>query len=201
MNDSNDSILQLPVSIISRSDLGRLFREVNALDNFLEAAAVREPGTSIKLPKTSRLLDEMVQVNKLNVLLEADRKRLQQFLESVRLEAPVLHMSFSADPSPLFAQRLITWLRQEMHPLVMLQIGLQPSIGAGTIVRTTNKYFDFSLRRRFYDSRDILIQRLNTALVSSSPVPDPAVSSQSIPQPVTQSIPTPVSVQSTEESA
>lgn len=148
-SQDSGNILQLPIGVVSMVDVGRLLREVEAIDNFLNQAVIREPGMAVKLPKTSRLFDETAQVNKLNLLHEDDRQHLQEFLKEVRQHAPVLHISFSADPSPMFTQKLITWLRSEIHPLVLLQVGLQPNMGAGCVVRTTNKYFDFSLRSRF----------------------------------------------------
>ena len=60
----------------------------------------------------------------------------------------------------MFQQKLITWIRQQIHPYTLLQVGLHPSIGAGCIVRTTNKFFDFSLRHRFSDQRMLLISKL-----------------------------------------
>lgn len=161
MDHEQAKVLALPISIVGRVDLGRLIREVQLLDEFLRQAAIREPGTAVKLPRTSRLMDEIIQINKINVLLESERQRLAQFLLEVRKHAPVLHMSFSADPSPLFTQKMITWLRREIHPFVLLQIGLQPNIGAGCVVRTTNQYFDFSLRQNFIDKRELLAQKLN----------------------------------------
>lgn len=158
--EHNDSFLILPLGVISRVDIGRLLREVELLTGFLQQAAIRQPGTSIKLPKTSRMLDEIIQVNQLNVLIEADCARLKSFLESVKKQAPVMHMSFSADPSPLFSQRLVEYLRKEIHPLVLVQVGLQPNIGAGCVVRTTNHYFDFSLRQRFTNNRELLAMKL-----------------------------------------
>lgn len=155
--------LLLPDGAVTRADVGRLMREAEAVDNFLNQSATRQPGTSVELPKTSRLLDEMVATNKLNLLQPADRKRLGDFLKVVRTKAPVLHISFNSDPSPIFQQRLITWIRQQMHPYVLLQIGLHPSIGAGCIVRTTNKFFDFSLRQRFSEQRMLLISKLRGA--------------------------------------
>lgn len=151
-----DNYLHLPLSVVGKVDIGRLLREVEAVDDFLKQSAIREPGTPVKLPKTSRLFDETVEVNKLNVLHEDDRARLFDFLKQVKAKAPVLHISFSADPSPMFTQKLITWLRAEVHPIVLLQVGLQPNIGAGCVVRTQNKYFDFSLRNRLKDSGNAL---------------------------------------------
>jgi hypothetical protein len=161
---STNDIMKLPLSVVTKVDVGRLLREVESLDNFLQQGAIRQPGTPVKLPKTSRLFDETVEANHLNVLHEDERKRLFEFLKQVKTNAPVLHMSFSADPSPLFAQKLITWLRAEIHPVVLLQVGLQPNMGAGCVVRTTNKYFDFSLRSRFAEKGDVLTKLLQGAI-------------------------------------
>lgn len=163
--------IQLPLSIIDKIDIGRLNRELDALNNFLEAAATRQPETKPKLPKTSRLLDEILGQNKLDALLVADRKRLKNFLEDTKANAPVIHVSFSADPTPLFSQKLVAWLREKIDPLILLQVGLQPTIGAGCIVRTTNKQFDFSLRRRLVAERGILIKKLREVSARSEPAP------------------------------
>ena len=155
--------LGLPVSIVSRTDVGRLHRELKTLDEFLQQAAIRQPGTATKLPRTSRLMDEFLQINKLNALVEDDRKGALAFLDFAYKHAPVIHMSFNADPSPLFSQRLITWMRDEIHPQVLIQSGLQPSIGAGCTVRVASKHFDFSLREHFKSKREILIQQIAKA--------------------------------------
>jgi hypothetical protein len=162
--------ISLPVQVVGRVDVGRLLREVEGLGNFMQQAAIRQPGTSIKMPKTSRLLDELLTTNQLNMLHEQDRKQLLAFLTTVRARSPVMHMSFGADPSPLFLGKLVTWLRTEIHPQVLLQVGLQPNIGAGVIVRTTNKHFDFSLRQRFKKQRDVLVQQLHAMTDKPTPV-------------------------------
>lgn len=154
------SQLQLPTSIVGHSDVGHLLNEAEAVDNFMQQAAIRETGTPMQLPKTSKLLDELVEANKLNLLEAADRKTLLNLLKAVRTKAPVLHMSFNGDPSPVFLQRLITWVRQQLHPFALLQIGLNPTIGAGCVVRTSNRFFDFSLRHQFSEQRALLIHNL-----------------------------------------
>lgn len=161
MEHKTETKLVLPVHIVSRVDVGRLLRNAQELDEFLRQAAIREPGTPLKMPKTSHLLDEFISVNKLNALQEADRKIILDFFEEIRTKAPVLHMSFSADPPPSFTQKLIGWIRQEIHPHALLSIGMQPNLGAGTVMRTRNSYFDFSLRQRFEDNRKNLLALIN----------------------------------------
>jgi F0F1-type ATP synthase delta subunit len=167
--EHSGSYLLLPLGATSRVDVGRLLREAENLDEFMRQAAVREPGQALQLPKTSKLLDETLQLNKLNALQDHDRKRMIAFLIAVKEKAPMLHVSFNGDPSPLFVQKLMTYLRREIHPLVLVQLGLQPAIGAGCVVRTTNKYFDFSLREHFKQHRDVLIRKL-TGTPDSAPV-------------------------------
>jgi F0F1-type ATP synthase delta subunit len=189
--------MALPNGVVTRADVGRLALEAEALDSALNAAAVR--GNGSELPKTSQLLNEMVAMNKLNLLQPNDRKSLLTFLQATRTSAPTLHISFNTDPSPVFQQGLITWIRREINPALLLQIGLHPSIGAGCVVRTTNKYFDFSLRNRFAQRRDVLMARLHgdepvvaaasvapaTQEVVAAPAPAPASTPEVAPQPTT----------------
>lgn len=159
--EQDSTFFQLPTGVISQVDVGRLVREVEAVDEFLGQAAVRKPGTPVQMPRLSKMLDEMIQMNKINALVTEDRNRLMNFLITLRVKAPIIHMSFSADPSPMFTQKLITWLRENIHPLVLLKVGLQPNIGAGCIVRTTNKQFDLSLREDFAKKHELLMAKIH----------------------------------------
>lgn len=161
-------ILTLPTQATGRVDVGRLLHEAEQIDNFLKQAAIRQPGTAVNMPKASRLMDEFLVSNKLNLLQEPDRQRVLKFLAMVKAKAPVLHVSFGVDPSPIFTQKLITWLRAEIHPLVLMQVGLQPNIGAGCVVRSTNKYYDLSLRQHFKKQRPLLLAKLQGASTTPS---------------------------------
>ncbi len=152
--------IKLPVSIISLIDLGRLQRELNALADFTAQLAVREAGSQPRLPKTSRNLEELAKLNNVNLLIEEERKKLESNLKDLRSRAPIVHISFSSDPPNNFLSKIITWFRDEIDPQLFLQIGLQPSIAAGCIIRTPNKQFDFSLRRHFNQHRQLLIDKL-----------------------------------------
>lgn len=151
---------QLPLGIVTRSDVGRLVRETESIDGFLHQATIRQPGFTLALPKTSALFNEFVTINKLNMLKPLDRQNQYKFLQNLSHTAPVVHISFSNDPSPLFLQKLISWMRQQLHPNLILHIGLQPTIGAGCVIRTTNKQFDLSLKRHFDKQKNLLIEGL-----------------------------------------
>ena len=162
---------ELPLSVVQRGEVGRLINELAALDESLLQLGLRRSGSPVALPKTSRLLEQTAQLNKLNLLQTADRQRLQSFLTAVREKAPVLHISFSVDPTPVFLEKLITWLRREIHPQVLLSIGLQPNLGAGCALRSTNKYFDFSLRQAFGRKSNLLKTALTPAPAVTPPAP------------------------------
>jgi F0F1-type ATP synthase delta subunit len=157
--------LILPLAIVSRTDLGRLQLELDQLDEFLSQAAIRKTGKAMQLPKTTRFLDEITEENKLNLLQQEDRKILKTFLEKVRKESPVIHISFSSDPQPAFLQKITAWFRKEIHPFLFLHVGLQPDIAAGCIIRTPNRYFDLSLRKHFYEEKVQLLEKISTGAV------------------------------------
>ena len=154
------ALVGLPLEVVGPVDVGRLLRELETIDNTLLEMGIRSGGTQPAVPKTSHMMERVIEFNKLNLLQEADRKQLQQLLVTVKERAPLLHISFSSDPTPVFIEKLMTWLRREIHPVVLLTIGLQPNIGAGCIVRSTNHYFDFSLRQDFMKKRDLLMSKL-----------------------------------------
>lgn len=152
--------LTLPISIVEPSDVRKTYRELEGIDEFLRQASLRKSGASPNLPRTTKSLDDMAELNALQLLDPVDRAKAMQFLETLLADAPVIHISFAAEPSMSFTTKVITWLRKNIHPLVLMQIGLQPSIGAGCIVRTENKVFDFSLRQYLVERKAMLTQAI-----------------------------------------
>lgn len=153
--------LKLPVLVFGVVEVRRLKRELEALDEFMRQAAIREPGKQPALPRVSRLLDALATDNSRNLLQDSDRQELYRFLANVEKTAPTIHISFASDPSSAFIAKLVTWLRGNIHPSILLQTGLQPTIAAGCVVRTTNKSFDLSLRQSLTDQRAKLIEALD----------------------------------------
>ena len=160
-NERTPQAGQLPAMVVGLVEVNRLKRELEAIDETLLEHTLRKQGNGAQMLKSSKLMDQLVSSNKLNLLHKSDREGLHNFLEAVADRAPVLHISFSADPPPSFLERLMTWLRQNIHPQVMVTIGIQPTIAAGCIVRSTNKHFDFSLRQDFADKRELLLTQIN----------------------------------------
>jgi len=175
--------LQLPVLVFGIVEVRRLQRELEALDEYMRQAAIREPGTQPAIPRVSRLLDALATDNNRNLLLEAHRVELAAFLKQVDASAPTIRISFASDPSSAFVAKLVTWLRASIHPAILLQTGLQPTIAAGCVVRTPNKQFDFSLRHHFNEQRALLTQALDVPTTQTAPAaPGPDVQPQPSPE-------------------
>jgi len=154
-------LLQLPPAVVSLVDVSRLLRELEAFEEYMEQAQARKSGAAVTPPRTSRLLDELARANQLNLLQDADRARLKLFLDSLA-DAPTIHISFATDPSAAFTEKVVLWLRANINPHILLQVGLQPNIAAGCMVRTANKVFDFSLRENFAQKRALLVEAVGS---------------------------------------
>jgi F0F1-type ATP synthase delta subunit len=155
--------LQLSTNIVSQVDITRILRELKSLDDFFVATKTRPAGTSMQLPKLTRLLDQVARENKLNLLEESHRKALYQELDQIVARAPLLHISFAAEPSTQALEKILVWFRANIHPQALLQVGLQPTIAAGCVLRTPNKVFDMSLRNHLIEQQKYLMQLIDVA--------------------------------------
>jgi len=151
----------LPTLVFGVVEVHRLLRELESLESYFRQANVRGARTTKDmLPKVSRMLDSLATENNCNLLMAPERAMLKQFLEVVNVQAPRVHVSFASDPSAAFTAKIVAWFRNSVHRAILVQVGLQPTIAAGCVVRTTNKSFDFSLRHHFDEQRGLLIGAL-----------------------------------------
>ena len=173
----------LPVLVFGLPEVRRVRRELETLEEFIRSSEIRTPGTQPQLPRLSRVCEALATENKLNLLQPTERKQLLLFIKGVESAAPKVHISFAADPSSAFTAKMVTWVRTNVHRYALLQVGLQPNIAAGCVVRTTNKVFDFSLRERFLKTQNLLIDafeaeaakaaQLEAAKAAANPTPAP----------------------------
>jgi F0F1-type ATP synthase delta subunit len=170
--------LKLPTLVFGIVEIRRMRREVEALEDFVKQAEIREPGKQQQLPRTSRLLDALATDNNLQLLQPGHRKYISNFLHAVETEAPNIHISFAIDPSSAFTAKIVTWLRANIHPFTLLEVGVQPTVAVGCVVRTTNKVFDFSLRERFTNSQELLIKALES--VTDPTLSQPAIAAENV---------------------
>lgn len=168
--------MKLPTSIVSTGDARRLRRDIAALEETLQAIRLRTNAPVAKLPRLSRMLEEFASTNRLNLLMPDDRHHMAVFMDYVIKKAPVMHISFASEATRKFTTELVVWLRTNYDSEMLLEVGLEPNIAAGCVVRTTNKMFDFSLIKHLQGQRSLLMEKLLGT--SSRPlivVPAPAV--------------------------
>lgn len=155
---------KLPIAVSGLVEIRQLRRELEQLEEFVRAEALREAGKQPALPRTSKMLDSFAADNGQQLLQTADRQRLIGLLKKVEETAPSIHMSFAVEASAAFTAKVVSWLRANVHPYALLEVGLQPTIAAGCILRTNNKVFDFSLRHRFEAAQTLLVQSLEDTM-------------------------------------
>lgn len=152
----------LPATLIDRADLARLAREVEDIDNDLEAQKARagDQAVTYRLPNLSRSLDDFAEANKLDLVDGQQRADLKKGLRLLKDHAPVMHVTFAVEADPQFLQQLVSWIRQEIHPLALVTAGIQPALAGGVYVRTPSHVYDLSLRTMLASKRDLIVQEL-----------------------------------------
>ncbi len=149
--------LLIPTQLASYQDLLRVIRELEKVEDFYTQADLKD---SKEIPTFSQTLDLIIQENKVNLHFRKDRVALGDALIEIRDHGPKIHISFAIEPTAPVIQKIVAWFRKEIDPYVLMQTGIQPSIAAGCVVRTTNMYFDFSLRQHLLRSSSKLLDQL-----------------------------------------
>lgn len=180
--ETKSPAFKLSDRLVGSVDLMRTLRELKGLDDWLNQAAIRSGGGQVTAPKTSTTLDEISSSNGVSLLDNAQRGQLIKALESFANSAPKIHIAFAVEPSANFLKQMISWLRTNINPIILLDVGLQPALAAGCSVRTTNKLFDMSLRNRFSDSRHLLAEAIDAIQDKVSPVNVNPTSAPSVPE-------------------
>lgn len=153
---TSDPGILLSDMVVTPLELGKIQRELFALDDFLVASS----RTSGRMPHTSTELQSMAKAAKLNLLLPGDRAKLIKQFQFVRRTAPTVQISFASDPSKQALRALVRWFRENGHPNTLIAVGIQPNIAGGCVVRTATKTFDFSLQKLFSEARPTLVSAL-----------------------------------------
>lgn len=151
--------INLPLEIVSPGDVGRLRRGASDLADYLQQLKLKNNDGQLPQPRTG-LLASFAAANQLDLSKIEDCRQVVNLLSQLHKIAPVVHISFGVEPSAQFMSKITSWFRANINPLTLLTVGLQPSVAAGCYLRTTNRYFDLSLRRHLLDGRGQLVDKL-----------------------------------------
>lgn len=138
--------LNLPVAVTSKKDVIRLRREIERiLEGMLQKRVAKEKSDVERdVPKPGKVLDIVLEENKLEIN-EEDLAKLDLALEDAYNNGPQVRMSFASEPDQESLEKFAGWFRKKVNPRVFIQVGIQPSLAGGCIVRTPKKRYDFSL--------------------------------------------------------
>lgn len=147
--------LELPEMVVTKADVTRLIRELEEYSDAVYQAELRggQNASTQYLSPGAQLL-----VQHHGALFQTSQAR-RAFIDELRTfqkTAVQVHVSFASQPSPSVVQRITAWFRRNTQENVVLQIGVDPSIIAGCVVRTTNKVFRFSLAEALRASAPVL---------------------------------------------
>ena len=160
MSDAPAKEYVLPVSLTGHSDLSRLGRAVEVLESNLQAQRVRSADAPVQLQAIGQAQNDFIEQNTLDVADADTLAALKAALRKIKDHAPVMDMTFANEVDPYLLQKLVLWLRTEIHPHALLDVGLQPSLVGGVYLRTPNKVHDFSVKALLKNKRDIIFEEL-----------------------------------------
>lgn len=152
----------LPPSIVSKVDIARLVREFEAVDNAMTTRDVRTRAGGIgddlsaMSPQLTAFLDE----NKLNLEDASERAEYLRHLKALKKNIRVMNMTFAVVADPESLQQLAAWVRESIHPQLVIEAHLQPALVAGMYLRSQNHVFDFSVRNALKEKRGELKKEL-----------------------------------------
>lgn len=157
-----DEKFVLPPFLITPADIRRTKRELETLNASYEQARMQtELGQRQYVgPTAGTSLKALAELNGVDIANPLHRKHLSDQLSDVADNAPVLHFSFAATPPADFTSKIVIWLRSNIHPLALMQIGLQPSVAAGFVLKTPGHFYDFSIRKHLDAQKPALIEAL-----------------------------------------
>jgi len=156
--------LKLPPALIGKAHLAQLIRELEGVENDLENQKAKHLSaageTVLHVPTMSRALSDCITLNGIDVLDGQQRMHFKKSLNRIKDTAPVMSFTFATDPDGESLQRLVDWVRTEIHPGALISIGLQPALIGGVYLRTPNHIHDFSLRALLHDKRSLIVDEL-----------------------------------------
>lgn len=155
--------LKLLNNIISPGDINRLIRQLENLEDQMVGASSRADNGTGVLQQTDPVLLQLAVANGLDMTSQEHRGHLKEGLGILLEQAPDLHISFTAEPSRASLEKIINWLRANIHPQTLMRVGLQPNLAAGCILRTTNHVFDLSLKQTLKKQQPLLLQIIKGA--------------------------------------
>lgn len=152
--------LRLPNTIGGKRDLILAMREIEQIlsDEIQNDVRSKYGAEQHKQSHAGRhMVDELLKENNLNHEIATLRQVLKS-MEDFKNHSPQIRLAFSQEPDPDMYRKVVEWFRREIHPGVLVQIGVQPSIGGGFTMQTPVRRYDFSFKTKILNSTDKFLE-------------------------------------------
>lgn len=160
-----NSAVRLPLELIGRPEVMQVMREIEALGDVYNQRVVQSRLNTTTIASSLQVSSALQQLGTVNDIELNDQQARESLLGELRAifdAAPSFHVSFAVEPPKKQLQRVVEWLRQSIHPQVLINTSIIPSITAGCILRTPNKVFDLSLRKSFETASPELLKGIRS---------------------------------------
>jgi F0F1-type ATP synthase delta subunit len=155
--------LRLPPSILGINEVNQALREIDLIeDQAMQHRIYRAEihNSTAGVLSVSNSLNELAINNGLDLDDGVMRSKLKGILSDIKQHAPVIHMGLAREITNAELIPIIDWMRSNLHPDTLLNVGLQPDIIGGCTIRTPNRYYDFSLKKHFETARVSLLTKI-----------------------------------------
>ncbi|HEU0266612.1 MAG TPA: hypothetical protein VFQ70_03220 [Candidatus Saccharimonadaceae bacterium] len=152
----------LPPSIVTKADVSRFLSEIERVDGALTTSTVRSKVSGEKAEPLviAANVTDFLALNQLSLDDSRARTALIHDLRYLKDHVPVLHMTFATEADGESLETIITWVRREIDPNAVIEVGLQPDLIAGVYVRTPNHIHDLSARSLLKGGHELLVKEL-----------------------------------------
>lgn len=167
--------LKLPDSIGGKRDLILAMRQVEQILNDRLQDEVRERfgAKRVGTKAGQRAYEDLLEVNKLKDDTET-LKKLMQALEGLKQHSPKIRIAFAQEPDQDLYKQIVAWFRHEINPGLLVQVGVQPNIGGGFVLRTNARRYDMSLKTKILNSTPKFLEILNRTKYAQAVMEDAA---------------------------
>ncbi len=153
----------LPVDIASPAQLSELIGELHTYRNQLRNAAVQAKVKKTPLIETE-LSDELANLlhnNKIDAIDSQQLDTLHKELQKTLTTAPVMHLTFAANPGRTLRRQLTVWFRTQIEPTSLLTFAMRSDIGGGMLLQAGSHFYDYSFRDRILANKSRLMEIAN----------------------------------------
>lgn len=155
----------LPSELYSQAQLGAVLAELRQYGGLLRDRAVRQKVTQVDEP-APELSDLTAKALRANRVVSADSAAVEVLLyelENMRPHIPVAHIMLAAIPSDVVRSQLMAWLREQIHPQLLVSLAARPDIGGGIVLQVGSRRYDLSYRTQLLQNKPHIIEVLRRA--------------------------------------